>query len=170
MYNLIERQDVMLRGRSGPRALDFSEADLERIAELRRNGWSKGEITAELRCGLERLNRALDRLGLPKGRPEPRNGKPRLPTRGGYAVVRLSTDDPLACMAARNGYALEHRVVMARSLGRPLERHETVHHINGDRADNRLENLQLRSGRHGKGVVHRCRSCGSHDVETVELP
>jgi len=48
-------------------------------------------------------------------------------------------------------HATEHIAVMCRSLGRPLYQNETVHHKNGIRSDNRLENLELRAGPHGQG-------------------
>jgi hypothetical protein len=57
----------------------------------------------------------------------------RLTTRDGYAWVIVPT----------GGRRQEHRVVMERMLGRPLERHENVHHINGVKDDNRPENLEL---------------------------
>lgn len=46
---------------------------------------------------------------------------------------------------------LEHRAVMSQYLKRPLFSAETVHHRNGDRSDNQIENLELRAGKHGPG-------------------
>jgi len=46
-------------------------------------------------------------------------------------------------ITANTGVALEHVVVMSRHLGRPLYDDENVHHKNGVRTDNRLENLEL---------------------------
>lgn len=64
-------------------------------------------------------------------------------------------------------HLLEHRWVMEQHLGRRLERHEQVHHINHDRLDNRIGNLELVSStEHGKRHTWKplttvCAICGA---------
>lgn len=60
-------------------------------------------------------------------------------SKDGY-VVLCRQDHP---NARKNGQVYEHVLVMAEHLGRPLRDDEDVHHINGIKSDNRLENLQL---------------------------
>jgi len=70
-------------------------------------------------------------------------------TRYGYRAVTVRADDLRLTGGATR--VLEHRLVMARALDRPLYEDENVHHINGDRLDNRLENLELWSTSQPRG-------------------
>lgn len=71
----------------------------------------------------------------------------RYDTGGGYVLLY----DPEHANAHKSGMVLEHIKVMSDHLGRPLWPDENVHHVNGQRADNRLDNLELWSTRQPKG-------------------
>ena len=87
----------------------------------------------------------------------------------GYIKIAVEDDHLLAPERDKDGYVLEHRSVMAEMIGRPLYSFETVHHKDGQHDNNAADNLQLRIGAHGPGVVLECAQCGSGDLRAVDL-
>lgn len=150
----------------------------ERKAEARaryEQGESQQQIADALGVSQSKVSDMLRHLDVPIRKPRPRREKHgswrggRLIDSSGYYRVKTSAGDERFVHVSKTGYVLEHRLVMGRIVGRPLERSETVHHINGDRLDNRPENLQLRRGNHGVGVAHRCLDCGSSNITAVPI-
>lgn len=73
----------------------------------------------------------------------------------GYILIWLSPDDFFYSMASKQGYVLEHRLVVAKALGRCLHSWEVVHHKEGcAKDDNRYpETLQLVSDDRHKQIT-----------------
>jgi transposase-like protein len=167
------RLDVSLRPPTTPRFWT-PERTGEAIERYRR-GEGATEIAAVMGVSQAGLTYTLAKAGVSRRKPTRRReqspawrgGRTR---HGPYVAVWPSESDLRLVQPMATGYALEHRLVMARHLGRALLPGETVHHKNGVCDDNRIENLQLRQpGRHGHGVVVACLDCGSRNVGHVDL-
>ena len=65
----------------------------------------------------------------------------RIIDKSGYVLI-YAPNNPFN----KSGYVLEHRLVVEQKINRLLTPQETIHHINGNKQDNRIENLFLFPG------------------------
>lgn len=108
---------------------------------------STQELCCKFHMNVGNLSATLDHYKIPRRRKRgPRSPQHhgswtggRIVDKHGYILVKCP-DHPSKSSA---GYVREHRLVMEKHLGRLLKREEVVHHRNGKRDDNRLENLEL---------------------------
>ena len=111
------------------------------------------EISKQLKIGTGSIYRRLRELNIVRSNSEahigirPSNFKGRYIDGQGYVNIHVAEDNHYFEMATykRNGggYIREHRLVMAKHLGRALGSAEVVHHKNSVKDDNRIENLEL---------------------------
>jgi hypothetical protein len=100
----------------------------------------------------QRRRGILDEQGS-KLREPMKGGRPRIKDRwiGQQGYVLVLCPFKFKSMARQDGTVLEHRLMMAQHLGRPLEDWEIVHHKNGVRDSNCVNNLELLDGRAESG-------------------
>lgn len=78
-------------------------------------------------------------------RLKPKNYKGGIITARGYKLIYVPMNERDKHSCKKDGYAFEHRYAMENHLSRKLKRTEAVHHVNGDKLDNQIENLMLLS-------------------------
>ena len=92
-----------------------------------------------------------------RNRSDCRHKNSKYLSHSGYIIVAPRGKDKR--LAKGKKQIPEHRLIVARHLKRPLKKHEVVHHKNGIRTDNRLENLELLSTSHcmGQKIVDKIK-------------
>lgn len=82
----------------------------------------------------------------------------------GYILIRLTPEHKFYSMADSHHLVPEHRLVMAQHVNRCLRNNEIVHHKNGIKNDNRLENLELLD----RGLHHTGYNAPESEENNVE--
>lgn len=170
----MKRQGVTPRHCGAYPILEIYKDKVDIIYQRYSRGDTQSAIARDLGLHQSTVGGITLKLGLSKPCRQNRNGHGnwkggKNKTTYGYIEVLLEKDSPYFSMANSGGYVLEHRLVMAQRLGRPLTKSESVHHINGIKDDNADKNLELRMGKHGNGITFVCADCGSRNIKYAEF-
>lgn len=181
---ILIRQDIQLVSAgytSSPGSKTHKDIDVVQLVREHKKGATPNQLATKHNCSTPTIRARLKKAGAYKPRPTGQNSNAKgwHIDPSGYKHITDKTTLELfpftETMARKPGGKGKtraiplHRMVMAEHLGRALLPTEQVHHIDGNKLNNDISNLQLHQKQHGNGVALRCSCCGSTKLEPYEL-
>lgn len=143
LYPACRKHGMKMKYKNPYRKFDWNMDEIRRLYEIERR--SIPSIAKSIGCACGTLYSLLKKCGI-QVRSKYRSGIDSPSWKGGIHVTdrgyvyKKQPDHP---HAGRGGYVRLHRLVMEEKIGRYLERHEVVHHIDGNPGNNDPSNLEL---------------------------
>ena len=138
----VRRQHLLPKPRHWKKKQIDRETLRRMVEDEKLQQWKVAERLGVSHCLVQRL---CTEYGIQTQRTGPRAGPEHTGWKGGVRMQKgyrylWNPDHP---NSGSHGYVAEHRLVMEKKLGRYLEKHEVVHHIDGQRLNNSPDNLQV---------------------------
>ena len=174
VHQHLKKQGVEMRHNSKPRknrdriVSMYIEENLSIHEIAKREKMSQGAIHSILRVREVEIRTPKEAKALnPRFGRKAANWKGGRNYSGGGHVYIYNPDHPYS---TKDGYVMEHRLVMEEHLGRIIDPDEVVHHLNGVKDDNRPENLEvLNRGDHVRAHFNSIKNVESLTAEVERL-
>jgi hypothetical protein len=164
----MKEEGIPIRRMGAWKRKDFDPEMVRRMYEDEK--MTMPEIWAALGTCQGPIDRAIRLAGCPrrKGGVGPKYVPNRKSTfdKSGYVMIWSPTHP----RKTQRGYVQEHRLVMEKHLGRYLEPHEVVHHLNDIKNDNRIENLQLLHSPSEHTLIHNLQESSARHLRSLPTP